>query len=82
LENNKNIKIITEFHPTSIREFGVEPIEFLELLDSFGFDIWSLDKITKNKKKIIINDKIQVDELIKNSDKYTTNLLCERQGFS
>lgn len=82
LKNNESIKIITEFHPTSIREFGVEPIEFLELLDSFGFDVWSLDKITKSKKRIIINDKIQLDELIKNSDKYTTNLLCLRQGFS
>ncbi len=82
LKNNKNIKIITEFHPVSIREFGVEPTEFLELLDSFGFNIWSLDKITKNKKKIIINDTIQIDELITNSDKYTTNLLCLRQGFS
>ncbi len=82
LKNNESIKIITEFHPTSIREFGVEPIEFLELLDSFGFEIWSLDKITKSKKKIIINDKIQLDELIKNSDKYTTNLLCLRPGCS
>ena len=82
LKNNKGIKIITEFHPTSIREFGMEPIEFLELLDSFGFDVWSLDKLTKNKKKIIINDKIQLNELITSSDKYTTNLLCLRQGFS
>ena len=82
LKNNESIKIITEFHPTSIREFGVDPIEFLELLDSFGFDVWSLDKITKSKKKIIINDKILIDELIKNSDKYTTNLLCLRQGLS
>ena len=69
---------MTEFHPASIIEYGIEPNQFLESLYSFGFDIWSLDGTTKNKKRIALSSKNEVEDLIKIADKQTTNLLCSR----
>ncbi len=78
IESNKDIKLITEFHPTSIVEYGVEPIQFLELLYSFDFNVWSLDRVSRGKKKIEINNKKEIDDLVKAANKHTTNLLCSR----
>ena len=78
VDNNKKLTLMTEFHPASITEYGIEPRQFLELLYSFGFNIWSLDKTTKNKKRIALSSKNEVDDLIKLADKQTTNLLCSR----
>ncbi len=76
---NKNLKMLVEFHPTSIIEYGKEPKQVLELLYSYNFDIWDLDKIKKNKTKISLNNESILNEFIRKADKYTTNLLCEKQ---
>jgi FkbM family methyltransferase len=78
IDNNKKLALMTEFHPSSITEYGIVPRQFLELLYSFGFNIWSLDRTTKKKRRIALSSKCEVDDLIKIADKQTTNLLCSR----
>jgi FkbM family methyltransferase len=54
LENNPEIKIITEFYPNALRRFGYEPIEMLTLLKKLGFNLQEIDE--DSKKLIPIND--------------------------
>ncbi len=77
---NNNLKMLVEFHPTSIVEYGKEPKQVLELIYSYGFDIWDLDKIKKSKTKLLLNNETSLNKFIERADKYTTNLLCEKQS--
>lgn len=78
IDMSRKIKMLVEFHPTSILEYGKEPKQFLEMLYSLDFKLTSLDKVTENHKRISINNEPEIDLLIGRSDKYTTNLLCEK----
>lgn len=56
--NNKNIKILMEFWPKGLRNMGTDPLELLNKLQSYGFEIKLLDEKNKslkncNKKNII-----------------------------
>jgi len=42
LENNKDVKIITEFWPHGIRNAGSDPVELLRLLQGMGFQFWAV----------------------------------------
>jgi len=74
IENNKNLKIFTEFVPSSIIEYGIEPKKFLNFFLKNGFTILHV-----NSDKII-KDENQVDEFIKNylDLDFVSNLLCRR----
>ena len=50
LENN-NVKILAEFIPNSIKEFGFNPQDFISFLQSFGYKIYCTDD---QSKKIIL----------------------------
>lgn len=75
LRKNKNLKIVTEFNPRRLKEFGLEPGRYLKLLLKHGFKLSNVDE---QKKKIEPTD---IAELLKT---YTpekgnyTNLLCAR----
>jgi FkbM family methyltransferase len=75
LRKNKNIKILTEFHPIALKEFGTEPIDYLQILRGYGFEIYHVD----NKKKTVepINDKELLE--IYPSKESLTNLFCKRK---
>lgn len=75
LEKNKNIKILTEFHTSELKKFGVEPQDFLQTLDHLGFSIYNINE--KNKKLENINCK----EFLKNypQNEIFTNLFCSRE---
>lgn len=75
---NKNLKLIVEFHPKTVIEYGKEPRQVIELLYSYGFNIWSLDIVRKKREKILLTNQHDLDQLIEKADKYTTNLLCEK----
>ena len=53
---NPDIKLITEFYPSALYENGVEPIEYLELLTQWEFDIYNIDEINNNIYKISISE--------------------------
>jgi len=75
LEKNKNLKIVTEFSPCFLKEFGINPEEYLRLLQKYGFTIYNLNE--ENKKIEVYN----ITELLKiytPEKRNNTNLLCLR----
>lgn len=77
LQKNKNVKIITEFWPMGLKEFGVGPDEYLKSLIKHNFKLYH---INEKEKKI---EPIQSAKLL---EKYTpekgdhTNLLCVKEN--
>lgn len=76
LENNKNIKIITEFEPSLLRKFGAVPEDYLKLLMKFDFKLYN---INEQKKKIEPVDIVKLLEIYKPEKENYTNLLCVRK---
>ena len=73
LEKNKNLKIVTEFSSCFLKEFGIQPGEYLKLLQKYGFKIYNLNE---DKRKI---ETCSITELLKiytPEKKNITNLLC------
>lgn len=74
LQANKDIKVITEFAPVSIKEFGAEPERYLKnVLLNHGFKLY---EINENKNKI---EPVTIDRLLKvytPKNELFTNLLC------
>lgn len=80
LDNNKEVKIMLEFVPSSIREFGAKPMDILELIEDNGFKFYF---INSDIKKIERSDDLAV--LLQRCDWKKTdelapvrNLLCVR----
>jgi len=74
-QNNKQIKIITEFFPFLIEKSGNKPKEILKKLENLNFEMYEI----LYKKS---NEKIDVDNYLKKNDiieKKCTNLLCVRK---
>lgn len=84
LEKNKHLKILIEFNPSGIKEFGANPKDVLNLLQQYGFKIYIVD--TRKNELVLIED---MEDLIKKydgkiSDKNPrmTNLLCSKDLLS
>lgn len=75
LEKNKNVKIITEFHPKWLKMFGSDPEEYLNLLVKYGFKLYNINEENEKIELISINELLK----IYTTEKRTwTNLLCKR----
>jgi FkbM family methyltransferase len=76
LQKSQNLKIMIEFAPHLIANYGITPKEFLDLIKSCGFKIYFLDKKKKKMTLIEINellDKFPIDKGLH------TNLLLTKQ---
>lgn len=74
LKNNVDLKMMVEYNPDAIRNMGLEPASYLELLITNGFRIMDIDR--KNMKI----ENISVQSLLKKYDDEYTNLLCIRSA--
>jgi FkbM family methyltransferase len=74
LKNNVDLKMMVEYNPDAIRNMGLEPASYLELLVTNGFRIMDIDR--KNMKI----ENISVQSLLKKYDDEYTNLLCIRSA--
>jgi FkbM family methyltransferase len=76
LEQNKSVKIISEFWPFGLRRLGISPINYLRLLEKCGFKFYELNE--KNKKL----DSVNIEELLEaytiEKDNYT-NIFCIKE---
>jgi len=73
LKNNKKISLLVEFWPFAIKKIGHSPKEFIEILEQFGFKIFSIEnneliEFPKNHK--MLNEFEVLDSL---------NLFCVKQ---
>lgn len=72
LKKNK-VKIVTEFWPIGLKEFGIAPKEYLKLLIENGFKLYNANKQEK-KIELITSAKLLEKYTIHNRKE--TNLLC------
>lgn len=72
LRNNTELKMMVEYNPDAIKNIGLDPIQYLELLIKNGFSVMDID--SKNMK--ITNTDVQ--SLIRKYHNEYTNLLCVR----
>jgi hypothetical protein len=75
LKDNKNIKLITEFHTSELKKFGIEPFQFLDNLRSLGFSIFNISE--KDHSINIISNQELLSDYPKTE--IFTNLLCKRE---
>jgi len=73
IQQNRNIKIITEFTPNFLEEMGVAPSMFIDFILVHGFTIYDIDE---RKKKLIRSNPPLI--LNKYKRKISGNLLCIR----
>ena len=73
LEKNKNLKIVTEFSPIFLKEYGIQPEEYLKLLQKYGFRIYNLNE---DKNKIEAYDVAELLKIYTPEKRNLTNLLC------
>ena len=77
LKRNKNIKLVTEFLPMRLQDFGVGPKQYLDLLMGAGFKLY---EINERERKIEL---VHIPGLL---SEYTpekrnlTNLLCIKEN--
>ena len=76
LKKNKNVKVVSEFNPPLLKQGGIEPEEYLELLTGFGFKLY---EVSEREKKIKPVDIPKFLEMYALSKKKYTNLLCVRK---
>ena len=82
-EKNKDIKMLVEFVPNRIKDSGLTPQEFLDLIKSFDFEIFAVDEYEPKYKKVSLNDLLKECGKRKNNlhgqGEYV-NLLCLREN--
>lgn len=76
LEKN-NVKIITEFWPSGLKRFGMDPGEYLKLLIKIGFKLYEVNESEKKIKPVNTSTLLEIFTPEKES---YTNLLCMRDN--
>ena len=79
LQENKDMKIMTEFAPFSIKEYGRKPEELMNVLTENGFKLYVLHK--RNKKVEIADVKKLLIGYHPKGRRYVLNLLCVRENL-
>jgi FkbM family methyltransferase len=88
LEENKHMNLMTEFWPNGFKVDGSESLDFLEVIESYGFEINHLDNLTKSVYPVTSKSMMEiVEERSNNIPKenkvmqdwgWYTNLLCKK----
>lgn len=79
LLRNKNVRLLTEFHPKDLMLAGTEPRNYLEFLYQLGFTIYDVNESNFLKEPASIPGLIQKYAPEKNK---MTNLFCIRREIS
>ncbi|HLL16136.1 MAG TPA: FkbM family methyltransferase [Pyrinomonadaceae bacterium] len=77
LGKSRRAILVTEYTPIAIKEFGIEPQEYLRLLMDFGF---KFERIDEEHKRIEPTDINRLVETYTPDKEYVINLLCTREA--
>jgi len=77
IDVSQNLKIIVEFDPAMAKEFGSNPVEFIEYMVGKGFNFYELLWYNKTINPIMPNELKKYVEKNK-----STNLLCMRKNIT
>lgn len=70
LQKNKDIRVLTEFGPKYLKEFGIKPEKYIRLLIKNGFKIYNINEQREQLEPIDVN------KFLRKYNKYSTNLFC------
>ncbi len=70
-----HLKIMTEYNPRALDDFGVQPEEYLRLLAQYGFSFSNINKKTNQVHPATVQ---QISDACNLGNGSYTNLLCER----
>lgn len=73
IQMNKNLRIMTEYHTRLINESGMNPLKFLQMIQSLGFKIYDMGGLFDKFERLDVTKILEFSQ-IPNS----TNLFCER----
>jgi len=77
LEKNRRLKMVTEFWPFGLKQFGVEPSEYIELFVKHGFVLYEIDE---RRKSIQPADIARILKTCTPENRKFTNLFCVRSS--
>jgi FkbM family methyltransferase len=77
LRRSQRATLVTEYTPIAIKEFGLEPQEYLRLLMNFGFKFKRIDEENNRVEPMDID---QLVEIYTPDKEYVINLLCTREA--
>ena len=75
LKKSNNVKMFTEFWPSGLREFGIRPGKYIDLLTEYGFNLFEL------KKGDSTPSSVEKEELLRRysvKNKKFTDLFCTK----
>ena len=73
LSQNKTIKLIMEFSPRQIIDYGANPIDQLQYLKNLEFNFYTVDKMKEKQHKFD-----DLEEIVKKFEGSAENILCKR----
>lgn len=77
LGKNERLKLVTEYTPVAIKEFGIDPPEYLRLLADCGFGFSLIDE---EHDRLTPMDVRQVAETYRPDKEHVINLLCTKEA--
>ncbi|HEY1404657.1 MAG TPA: FkbM family methyltransferase [Pyrinomonadaceae bacterium] len=77
LRKSRRATLVTEYTPIAIKEFGIEPQEYLRLLMGFGFKFERIDEDSHRVEPTGIDHLV---EIYTPDKEYVINLLCTREA--
>jgi len=79
LKESKNIKILSEFWPFGLKQFGTEPEDYLERLVGLGFKLY---EVQESEKRVNPTDIPALLETYTPEKQNFTNLLCLKENLT
>jgi len=76
LHKNKELKLFTEFWPSGLKQFGVEPEEYLRLLIELNFTLYDINEQEKRIEPVCIAKLLEIYTPEKGN---YTNLFCVKR---
>jgi len=77
LASNPNIKLLSEFWPFGLKRSGIEPIDYLKLLQDVGLKLSYFDEADRTIRPVVIEELVQRYPV---AVPIYCNLLCEPAG--
>jgi len=68
LRKNKKIKLMTEFLPSGLKDFGIDPERYLEFFVKHGFKLYNINEHRKKIEKSNITQLLEKSTLIKRNN--------------
>lgn len=78
LARNSRVVLLTEFSPLALRQAGSDPLEYVELLRDFKFQIWEIHEDKRRLERWESGEHPRLVDRVRKKPTGYSNLLCAR----